>query len=155
RRNLAIEQRFPALVREDSPSKRVGAPAATGFAKVAHARPMVSLDNAFEDSDVREFEARVRRFLALKPEEQVDIVAEPKIDGLSISLRYEDGKFARGGTRGDGVTGEDVTPNLRTIKDIPERLKGRDVPSVFELRGEVYMPRAEFIKMNEGRAKAG
>jgi DNA ligase (NAD+) len=155
RRNAAIEARFPDLIRADSPSKRVGAAPASGFAKVTHRRPMLSLDNAFEDADVRDFDARVRRFLKLDAAEKLELVAEPKIDGLSISLRYEDGKFVQGATRGDGEVGEDVTANLRTLDDVPPLLKGRKVPAVLEVRGEVYMPRADFAKMNEARAAAG
>jgi DNA ligase (NAD+) len=152
-RNLAIEARFPELIRPDSPSQRVGAAPAATFRKVRHALPMLSLDNAFEEQDVRDFADRIRRFLGLKPEQEIELVAEPKIDGLSISLRYEKGRFVQGATRGDGETGEDVTANLRTIDDIPDYLKGRDPPEVLEVRGEVYMQRADFLKLNERRAK--
>jgi DNA ligase (NAD+) len=155
RRNKAIEARFPELRRADSPSLRVGAAPATGFAKVTHARPMLSLDNAFDEEDVREFVARVRRFLGLAADAEVELTAEPKIDGLSASLRYEDGKFAQGATRGDGTVGEDITANLRTLKDVPEKLRGRGVPAVIEVRGEVYMRHADFQKLNAERAKAG
>jgi DNA ligase (NAD+) len=153
KRNLAIESRFPALIRPDSPSLRVGAAPAAAFGKVRHALPMLSLDNAFEEQDVRDFADRIRRFLGLKPEQAIELVAEPKIDGLSISLRYERGRFVQGATRGDGETGEDVTANLRTLDDIPNHLKGRDAPDVLEVRGEVYMQRADFLKLNERRAK--
>jgi DNA ligase (NAD+) len=155
RRNTAIEKRFPALVRPDSPSQRVGAAPATGFAKVKHAKPMLSLDNAFEDDDVREFDARIRRFLGLAADAAVDIVAEPKIDGLSITLRYEHGKFIRGATRGDGETGEDVTENLKTLDDVPPLLKGRNIPEFMDVRGEVYLPRKDFEKLNAQREKEG
>ncbi len=155
RRNLAIEKRFPALIRPDSPSKRVGAAPAAGFAKVKHARPMLSLDNAFEEDDVREFFGRIRRFLGLSADEPIEVVAEPKIDGLSITLRYEHGKFIRGATRGDGETGEDVTENLKTLEDVPPLLKGRNIPEVMDVRGEVYLPRKDFQKLNVQREKEG
>jgi len=154
-RNDAIEARFPALRRPDSPSLRVGAAPATGFAKVTHARPMLSLDNGFSEEDAREFVARIRRFLGLKEDTAVELVAEPKIDGLSASLRYENGAFVQGATRGDGTVGEDVTANLRTITDLPRRLQGKRVPKVLEVRGEVYMRHADFQKLNAERAKAG
>lgn len=153
RRNDEIEKRFPLLTRGDSPSKKVGAPAAAGFAKIRHAVPMLSLDNAFEDSDVREFGARVRRFLSLAEDSKLDFSAEPKIDGLSISLLYENGVFAKGATRGDGEEGEDVTANLRTIREIPAKLTGKP-PEAIEVRGEIYMTRADFLAMNEAQAKA-
>lgn len=155
KRNLAIEARYPELIRADSPSKRVGAAPSAGFAKVTHSRPMLSLDNAFEEADVREFEERVRRFLKLPADEKVELSAEPKIDGLSIALTYRNGKFVQGATRGDGEVGEDVSANLRTIDDIPSHLKGRDVPDLVEVRGEIYMRRAAFKKMNEDRVKEG
>jgi DNA ligase (NAD+) len=154
-RNDAIEARFPELRRTDSPTLRVGAAPATGFAKVTHARPMLSLDNAFDEEDAREFVARIRRFLGLKEDVAVELVAEPKIDGLSASLRYEDGAFVQGATRGDGTVGEDVTANLRTITDLPKRLSGKRVPKVLEVRGEVYMRHADFQKLNAERAAAG
>ncbi len=153
-RNVAIEQRFPELVRQDSPSRKVGAAPAEGFGKVRHSRPMLSLDNAFSDEDVQDFEAKIRRFLGLPAEEVVEFVAEPKIDGLSISLRYENGRFVQGATRGDGVEGEDVTANLKTLKDLPQTLQG-SAPAVLEVRGEVYMARADFFRLNEQRAEAG
>ena len=153
RRNTEIEARFPDLAREDSPTKKVGAAPAGRFAKVRHAKPMLSLDNAFDPEDVDGFFTRVRKFLDLPSDTAVEIVAEPKIDGLSISLRYEKGRFVQGATRGDGVEGEDVTPNLRTIKDIPERLTG-DVPDVIDIRGEIYMLREDFLALNEARVKA-
>jgi DNA ligase (NAD+) len=153
-RNAAIEARFPELIRPDSPSRRVGAAPAEGFAKVRHARPMLSLDNAFEDDDVREFSGRIRRFLGLGEDADVVLVAEPKIDGLSISLRYEHGRFVQGSTRGDGTEGEDVTANLRTLADLPKELSGR-APAVIEVRGEVYMLRQDFFKLNEARTAEG
>ncbi|HSD35176.1 MAG TPA: NAD-dependent DNA ligase LigA [Alphaproteobacteria bacterium] len=154
-RNAAIEARFPLLVREDSPSLRVGAAPAAAFAKVAHLKPMLSLDNAFDDADARDFAARVRRFLKLDSDTAVEISAEPKIDGLSANLLYEKGRFVRGATRGDGSVGEDITQNLRTLKDVPQRLKGADAPDLIEVRGEIYMRRRDFLKMNEERLKAG
>ncbi|MBM3485280.1 MAG: NAD-dependent DNA ligase LigA [Alphaproteobacteria bacterium] len=155
RRNSAIEQQFGDLVRADSPSRRVGAAPSQGFAKITHSRPMLSLDNAFDDADVTAFVQRIRRFLGLADDEPVAMVAEPKIDGLSIALRYEDGRFVRGATRGDGTTGEDVTANLRTIRDLPATIKGCGVPQVLEVRGEVYMPREAFAALNEARAAEG
>jgi DNA ligase (NAD+) len=154
-RNDAIEARFPELRRTDSPSLRVGAAPATGFAKVTHARPMLSLDNGFSEDDAREFVARIRRFLGLKDDTEVELVAEPKIDGLSASLRYENGLFVQGATRGDGTVGEDVTANLRTIIDLPKRLQGKRIPKVLEVRGEVYMRHADFQKLNAERVAAG
>ncbi len=144
KRNAAIEARFPDLVREDSPSRRVGAAPAEKFGKVRHAVPMLSLDNAFDADDARAFVARVQRFLNL--DAPPAITAEPKIDGLSASLRYENGRFVQGATRGDGREGEDVTANLRTLDDVPKSIKG--APAVLEVRGEVYMEKAAFAKMN-------
>jgi DNA ligase (NAD+) len=155
RRNDAIERRFPLLVRPDSPSRRVGAAPAAGVAKVRHDVPMLSLDNAFAPGDVREFIERIRRFLALGAEEALAFSAEPKIDGLSMSLRYEDGAFVRGATRGDGEEGEDVTANLRTLADIPRRLSGAGWPARLEIRGEVYIGREDFARLNAERREAG
>jgi DNA ligase (NAD+) len=154
RRNRAIEARFPELIRADSPSQKVGAPPAAAFKKVKHLRPMLSLENAFDDEDVRSFFSGIRNFikeLRDDPAIPIEVTAEPKIDGLSISLLYKDGEFVRGATRGDGAEGEDVTENLRTIRLLPKRLKGK-APSVMEVRGEVYMEKAEFLTMNEERA---
>src|SRR6185295_3662337 len=153
-RNNEIEARFPELIRHDSPSQRVGAKAAERFDKVRHARPMLSLDNAFTADDVRDFEARIRRFLGLSQEEPLAFVAEPKIDGLSLSLRYENGELILGATRGDGAEGENVTANVRTISEIPKRLPGKKPPAVFEVRGEVYMRHADFAAMNKRQEKA-
>ena len=152
-RNAAIEKRFPDLVRPDSPSRRVGAAPTGKFKKVRHALPMLSLDNAFADQDVIDFAARIRRFLKLSDDEKITFSAEPKIDGLSMSLRYEDGDLVTAATRGDGSEGEDVTANIRTLKDVPLELKGRHVPKICEVRGEVYMTKADFLKLNE-RQKA-
>jgi DNA ligase (NAD+) len=154
RRNAAIEDRFPLLVRPDSPSHRVGARASEKFAKVVHARPMLSLDNAFSDEDVADFIGRVRRFLGLKEDQAVTVTAEPKIDGLSASLRYEKGVLVQGATRGDGSEGEDITANLRTIADVPLRLKGKP-PAVLEVRGEVYMTHKAFEALNRRQEKDG
>ena len=154
RRNDAIEARFPDLVRDDSPSRRVGAAPSAGFAKVSHAAPMLSLGNAFDAEDVVDFYARVRRFLGLDADEAVEVVAEPKIDGLSISLRYEDGAFVLGATRGDGTVGENVTRNLKTMDDVPDRLAG-DAPTIVEVRGEVYMRKEDFFALNRGREESG
>lgn len=151
----AIEAKFPDLVAKDSPSQKVGAAPARGFAKVQHAVPMLSLGNAFSDDDVTEFVERIRRFLKLDAEHIPALVAEPKIDGLSLSLRYENGELVRAATRGDGFTGEDVTANVRTIKDIPHRLKGRDIPAACEMRGEVYMLKRDFLELNKKQAEAG
>lgn len=154
RRNAAIEARFPELIREDSPSARVGTEVSEKFGKIRHAVPMLSLDNAFSDEDVADFAKRVRRFLKLDEDAPLAITAEPKIDGLSLSLRYEKGELVSAATRGDGATGEDVTRNARTIDDIPNRLKGR-APEVFEVRGEVYMSHAAFTDLNARQAEEG
>jgi len=153
-RNDAIEARFPELVTGDSPSQKVGAAPSGRFAKVQHAVPMLSLGNAFSDEDVTDFVARVQRFLKLGDDNAPAIVAEPKIDGLSLSLRYEDGELVRAATRGDGFTGEDVTANVRTIKDVPHTLKGRRIPAICEVRGEVYMLKQDFLVLNKKQAEA-
>jgi DNA ligase (NAD+) len=154
RRNAEIETRFPHLVRDNSPSLRVGARRAESFAPVTHGVPMLSLDNAFSDEDAAEFDARVRRFLRLG-DDTIAYTAEPKIDGLSASLRYEDGVLVQGATRGDGRVGEDVTANLRTIGEIPHRLQGRGWPALIEVRGEVYLGHDEFARLNAAAAEAG
>ncbi len=153
RRNMAIEARFPDLKRADSPSDRVGAPVASGFAKVRHAVPMMSLANAFSDEDVAEFDTRIRKFLNLPADAPLAYTAEPKIDGLSLSLRYENGQLVQAATRGDGEVGEDVTANARTITDIPQRLDG--APDILEVRGEVYMSDADFAALNEKQVAGG
>ncbi|MGB9041865.1 MAG: NAD-dependent DNA ligase LigA, partial [Pseudolabrys sp.] len=154
-RNAAIEAHFPALIRADSPSRRVGATPAGKFKKVRHALPMLSLDNAFAEQDVVDFIARIRRFLKLDEKEKISFSAEPKIDGLSMSLRYEGGELVTAATRGDGAEGEDVTANIRTIKDVPHKLKGRNVPPVCEVRGEVYMTKGAFLALNERQKASG
>ncbi|MFN3592234.1 MAG: NAD-dependent DNA ligase LigA, partial [Thermaurantiacus sp.] len=153
-RNAAIEARFPGLVRADSPSLKVGAAPAQGFGKIAHARPMLSLDNGFDEEDARAFDARVRRFLGLGPEAVIAYTAEAKLDGLSLSLRFEGGRLISAATRGDGAVGEDVTGNARTIADIPETLPA-DAPDVLEVRGEVYMLWQDFAALNAAQAEAG
>ncbi len=184
RENRELEEQFPNFVRADSPSKRLGAAPSTALAKVAHARPMLSLENAFSEEEAREFVARVRRFLNLAPDAPVAMTAEPKIDGLSCSLRYEGGSLVLAATRGDGTVGEDVTPNARTISDIPQQLFSREggspdarsaneasasagadwapafagahgVPDIVEIRGEVYMSKADFAALNERQEAAG
>ncbi|SFD76153.1 DNA ligase (NAD+) [Sulfitobacter brevis] len=152
RRNAAIEVRFPSLKRPDSPSDQVGAAPAEGFSKVAHAVPMLSLSNAFADEDVVEFDGRVRRYLGLAADAALHYTAEPKIDGLSLSLRYEQGQLVQAATRGDGAVGENVTENARTIGDIPTRIT--DAPDILEVRGEVYMSHADFQALNERQAAA-
>jgi DNA ligase (NAD+) len=155
RRNAAIEARFPALVLADSPSRRVGARPARGFAKLRHAVPMLSLDNAFSDEDVTDFVDRIRRFLRLPADEPLAFTAEPKIDGLSLSLRYEGGWLVNGATRGDGIEGEDVTANVKTLETIPHELRGRRVPARCDIRGEVYMTKSAFLALNERQQEAG
>jgi DNA ligase (NAD+) len=152
-RHSAIEARFPQLRTAESLSVKVGAAPSGRFAKVRHALPMLSLDNAFSEEDVVRFVERIRRFLKLDADEPLAITAEPKIDGLSMSLRYENGKLVNGATRGDGAEGEDVTANIRTLKDVPHTLKGKDVPGIAEVRGEVYMTKGDFLALNE-RQKA-
>ncbi len=154
RRNAELEAAFPALVRDDSPSRRVGAAPASGFAKLRHRVPMLSLDNAFDVAECHEFGLRARRFLGLPAEAPLTLVAEPKIDGLSINLLYENGRLVRGATRGDGAEGEDVTANLRTLKAVPRRLKG-DAPALIEIRGEVFIAKQDFLALNAAQEAAG
>lgn len=152
---LAIEARFPHLIAKNSPSQKVGAKASSKFAKITHAVPMLSLDNAFDGADVRSFVARVRKFLNIDECEDVGFTAEPKIDGLSASIRYENGVLVHAATRGDGRIGEDITANIRTLKDIPHTLESSGWPDVLEVRGEVYIGHAEFSAMNEAQVKLG
>jgi len=151
----AIEARFPQLRTLQSLTQRVGAAPSARFAKVRHAVPMLSLDNAFAEADVVDFVGRIRRFLRLPEDQEISFSAEPKIDGLSLSLRYEDGVLVTGATRGDGSEGEDVTANVKTLEDIPHRLKGKGVPAVCEVRGEVYMTKKAFLELNRKQAEAG
>ena len=153
RRNAAIEARFPGLKRSDSPTEQVGAPLAEGFSKVTHAVRMLSLGNAFEPEDVLEFDERIRKYLGLGPDAPLTYTAEPKIDGLSLSLRYEHGVLVQAATRGDGETGENVSANARTIADIPQVVSG--APAVLEVRGEVYMSHADFAALNRRQAETG
>lgn len=154
-RNQEIEKVFPDLRRIDSPSHRVGSPPAPEFEKVKHRRPMLSLDNAFSTEDVYDFVARIRRFLKLTENQKIPFVAEPKIDGLSASLHYQKGQFVLGATRGDGQEGENITANLKTIRDVPLLLQGENCPENLEVRGEVYMSRADFESLNQKRIAAG
>ena len=155
KRYNAIEARFPDLRTLESLSLKVGAAPTGKFRKVRHALPMLSLDNAFADRDVADFVARIRRFLKLSEDEPIAFSAEPKIDGLSMSLRYEGGELTTAATRGDGAEGEDVTANIKTIKEVPQRLKGKHVPKICEVRGEVYMTKQAFLELNERQKAAG
>jgi DNA ligase (NAD+) len=155
RRYEAIEEAFPNLRTLESLSVKVGAAPVRGFAKVRHAVPMLSLQNAFEPEEVNDFVGRIRRFLNLKEDEPIALTAEPKIDGLSMSLRYETGVLVKAATRGDGFEGEDVTANIRTVKEIPHQLKGKNIPAVCEVRGEIYMTKADFLALNQRQAAAG
>ena len=157
RRNQALEEQFPDLVRPDSPTLSVGSTVQSKFEKITHIVPMLSLDNAFSDDDVADFVGRVKRFLKLNEEAPLALTAEPKIDGLSLALRYEQGILVSAATRGDGAVGENVTENAKTISDIPHRLQGSDVPDVLEVRGEVYLGKTDFLALNarmeaEGKA---
>ena len=149
----AIEKRFLEFVTTDSPSQKVGAAPSGRFRKVRHSLPMLSLDNAFAEADVTDFVGRIVRFLKLE-DDKIDFSAEPKIDGLSMSLRYEGGELVTAATRGDGAEGEDVTANIRTLEDVPARLKGRNVPDVCEVRGEVYMTKKAFLALNNKQVEA-
>ena len=151
----AIEARFPEFVTSASPSQKIGAAPSGRFAKVRHAVSMLSLDNAFAEEDVVDFVGRIRRFLKLTGDEEIDFSAEPKIDGLSMSLRYQGGELVTAATRGDGAEGEDVTANIRTLEDVPKKLKGRNIPEVCEVRGEVYMTKEAFLALNERQKAAG
>lgn len=155
RRDLeALEQKHPDLIQSDSPTQNVGAAPAQGFKKVQHAVPMLSLSNVFSEEDVQGFLDKIRRFLGLEESDSIELIAEPKIDGLSCSLRYEDRKLVQAATRGDGAEGEDITENIKTIKEIPQELPD-DAPDVLEVRGEVYMRRSAFVKLNEDLAEQG
>ena len=151
----AIEARFPEFVTSSSPSQKIGAAPSGKFRKVRHAVPMLSLDNAFAEEDVLDFVGRIRRFLKLGDDDRIDFSAEPKIDGLSMSLRYEEGELVTAATRGDGAEGEDVTANIRTLEDVPKKLKGRNVPDICEVRGEVYMTKKAFLALNKKQIEAG
>ncbi|MCA6114481.1 NAD-dependent DNA ligase LigA [Bradyrhizobium sp. WSM 1738] len=150
----AIEQRFPEFVSAESPSQKIGAAPSGRFKKVRHALPMLSLENAFAEQDVLDFVGRIERFLKLS-DDKINFSAEPKIDGLSMSLRYEGGELVTAATRGDGAVGEDVTANIRTLEDVPQKLKGRNVPDICEVRGEVYMTKKAFLALNERQKAAG
>src|ERR1700753_2174035 len=150
----AIEKRFPDFVSAESPSQKVGSAPSGRFREVRHALPVLSLDNAFAEEDVTDFVGRIERFLKL-PDDKIDFSAEPKIDGLSMSLAYEGGELGTAATRGDGAEGEDVTANIRTLEDVPQKLKGRGVPDICEVRGEVYMTKKAFLALNERQKAAG
>lgn len=153
-RNRDLEAAFPNLMRADSPSKRIGAPVAGGFGKIRHARPMLSLSNGFSDEDITDFVARIRRFLSLDDGDELALTAEPKIDGLSLSLRYESGRLKQAATRGDGSEGEDVTANIMQVDAIPKQLAGTP-PAILEVRGEIYMDREDFLALNEAQQAGG
>ncbi|HIE48068.1 TPA: NAD-dependent DNA ligase LigA, partial [Candidatus Bipolaricaulota bacterium] len=155
RRLVKLEERFPELITPDSPTQRVGAPPLEEFGTVTHRLPLLSLDNAFDEGELRAFDERVKRMLGLSARASVDYVCELKLDGLAVNLTYENGIFVRGATRGDGVTGEDVTPNLRTIRSIPLRMLVDDPPAFIEVRGEVFMTKADFEALNRQRIERG
>src|SRR5436305_3597249 len=151
----AMEDRCPEYVTSEAPSQKVGAAPSGRFKKVRHALPMLSLDNAFAEEDVLEFAGRIRRFLKLGDDDKIDFAAEPKIGGLSVSLRCEGGELIAAATGGNGAEGEDVTANIRTLEDVPKKLKGRNVPEICEVRGEVYMTKHAFLALNERQKAAG
>lgn len=153
-RNISIEERFPELVRKDSPSLKVGSTPSGQFSKVTHAVAMLSLGNAFNDEDVHDFSDRIRRFLGLEEGTDIAMISEPKIDGLSISIRYENGKLVQAATRGDGAVGENVTENVKTISEIPHVIKAKDFPDVFEVRGEIYIGHQDFADLNNAQEAA-
>jgi len=153
RRNKDIEERFPNLKRADSPTDQVGAPVSSGFGKIKHAVRMLSLGNAFTDEDVTDFDDGIRKYLGLTADTSCAYTAEPKIDGLSLSLRYENGQLTQAATRGDGAVGENVTANALTIDDIPQNIA--NAPDILEVRGEVYMNHADFAALNARQAEAG
>lgn len=155
KRLVELETAFPDLVAKDSPTQSVGVAPASGFSKITHKVPMLSLDNAFDDGDVVDFVARVKRFLSLADTTKLEFTAEPKIDGLSASIRYENGELVSAATRGDGRVGEDITANMRTLKDVPKRLNGENWPEILEVRGEVYIGHKDFEAMNREHVKAG
>ncbi len=148
-----LEAEYPDLVTADSPTRRVGASGETSFEEVVHRLPMLSLDNAFSEEELRDFDRRVRE--RLKREEDIEYVCEPKLDGLAVSLHYESGLLIRAATRGDGYSGEDITANIRTIPSIPLKLRGTGYPDLVEVRGEVYMPKEGFEKLNRDLANRG
>ncbi|MCF6305237.1 MAG: NAD-dependent DNA ligase LigA [Rhodobacteraceae bacterium] len=152
-RNAALETAFPDLVRDDSPSKKIGAAVRSGFGKIKHIVPMLSLGNAFSDADVIEFDKRIRKFLSISDDQPLAYTAEPKIDGLSLALRYENGVLVSAATRGDGETGEEVSQNAKTIADIPHKISG--APDIFEVRGEVYMSHKDFEALNAAQSAKG
>ena len=151
RHNQEIEAKFPDLIRPDSPTHRIGSSPSPEFEKVRHQTPMLSLDNAFSFEEVSDFIERLKRFLKWPVDQDIPLMAEPKIDGLSASLIYEQGQFVLGATRGDGIEGENITPNLKTIRDIPLRLSGDFKPTRLEVRGEVYMTKSDFENLNQRR----
>lgn len=155
KRNEKIESLFPDLVRSNTPSKKVGAGAVDVFSKITHKEAMLSLSNIFEEEEIIEFTDRIRRFLNLSPDDELDFIAEPKIDGLSFSILYENGKLVKAATRGDGAIGEDITLNILTIPEVPKELTGKKVPATIEIRGEVYMKKSDFFALNESQEALG